>query len=474
MKILLINPPALNTLASEVPSIVGEERGHNPPLGIMYIASVLEKDPSNEVEILDAQLDELNYAQLKEEIILRNPDVVGMTVMTFTLIDCIITARMAKEANKKIKIIIGGIHPNIFQNETINLPEIDYIVLGEGEVAIPKLIKSLDKGKSELKKIKGIIFKYKGKIIHTGNPDLIKNLDEVPFPARHLTEYQKYSSLLAKRSPVTTMITSRGCPFRCLFCDRPHLGKVFRARSAKNVVDEMEECAKMGIKEFLIYDDTFTINKQRVLDICDEIIKRDLNIGWDIRARVDTVDEEMLKKMHEAGCERIHYGVEAGNKEILQVLRKGITLEQAERAFKITRKAKIDTLAYFMIGSPRETKETILDTINFAKRLKPGFVHFSITTPFPATALYYLALEEGIIKKDVWKEFAENPMSAAKTFRAPLWEENLKKEELFELLTYAYKNFYKRPSYILKKLFKIRSFDELKRKVRAGLKVFKL
>jgi hypothetical protein len=125
MKILLINPPALNTLASEVPSIVGEERGHNPPLGIMYIASVLEKDPSNEVEILDAQLDELNYAQLKEEIILRNPDVVGMTVMTFTLIDCIITARMAKEANKKIKIIIGGIHPNIFQNETINLPEID-------------------------------------------------------------------------------------------------------------------------------------------------------------------------------------------------------------------------------------------------------------------------------------------------------------------------------------------------------------
>ena len=322
MKILLINPPSENTIEAEVPSVVSEERGHNPFLGLMYIASVLLKEADCKVEILDCQVEELNYENVRKEIVRRKPDLVGMTAMSFTLVDNLKVAQIAKETDNNIKVILGGPHPHIFPEETINLPNIDFLVLGEGEETVVELMKHIGNIK-KLKETKGIVFKDHGRVINTGLRPLIMDLDKVPFPARALTHYKKYSSLLAKRTPITTMETSRGCPYKCIFCDRPHLGKVFRARSPKNVVDEIEECVNMGIKEILIYDDTFTINRQRVIDICKMIIEQKLDIGWDIRARVNTVDRELLHLMRKAGCQRIHYGVEAGNSSILEVLKKG-------------------------------------------------------------------------------------------------------------------------------------------------------
>ena len=192
-----------------------------------------------------------------------------------------------------------------------------------------------------LKKVRGLVFKDGGEVINTGAPPLVDDLDSLPFPARDLTPYMKYYSLIAKTQPVTTMITSRGCPYRCLFCDRPHLGKRFRPRTAMNVVDEMEQCVGMGIREFLIYDDTFTVNRKRVLDICSEIKRRGLGIGWDVRARVDTITPDMLAAMKDAGCDRIHYGVESGSPEIIETLRKGITIEQVRRVFRQTKDAGI-------------------------------------------------------------------------------------------------------------------------------------
>lgn len=297
--------------------------------------------------------------------------------------------------------------------------------------------------------VKGIVFKDGKKVINTGRAEFNRDLDSLPFPARYLTPYQKYSSVLSKVQPITTMFTSRGCPYKCLFCNRPHLGKIFRARSPKNVVDEMEECQKMGIKEVLIYDDTFTVNRKRVLDICQEIKERKLEIDWDVRTRPDTVDEELLIDMKKAGCKRIHYGVEAGTQKILNVLRKGITLEKVEETFRLTKKIGLEVLAYFMIGSPTETKGDILQTIKFAKKLNPDFTHITITTPFPATDLYRLGLEQKVLPYDYWQEFAQNPRA---DFSPYLWEENLKKEELLQLLQYAYRSFYFRPKYILRKL----------------------
>jgi len=322
-----------------------------------------------------------------------------------------------------------------------------------------------------LKKIPGLVFKENGKIVNTGPKEYVTDLDGLPFPPREMLPYKKYFSLLAKKEPITTMFTSRGCPFQCAFCDRPTMGKVFRKRSANNIVNEMEECLKLGIQEIFIYDDTFTVDRKRVVDVCNEILKRSLKFNWDIRARVDTIDEEVLRLLKKAGCQRIHYGVEAGTEKILKVLNKKITLEQVLKAFRLTRKIGIETLAYFIIGSPTETKEDILETIKFAKKLNPDFVQITLLTPFPATRLYQQALDEKVFKNDYWREFAKNPQKGIKT---KYWTKELSNEELQNLLSYAYKQFYVRPGYIMRRLLKVRSFSELMRKIRAGLKVIRL
>ena len=470
MRVLLINPPSENEISSNTPSIVDEEQGFFPPLGIMYVAAYAEKYTKHQIEILDAQVEQLNYTQIEHEIGKRSPDIVGITTMTFSLIDSISTAKIVKKIDDGIKVILGGPHVGIYPEETIEFPEVDYLVIGEGEITFTELLQNFS-DKDKLRNVKGLVFKHNGDIVNTGLREFIKDLDALPYPARHITPYKKYRSLLAKETSITTMITSRGCPYRCTFCNRPHMGKRFRARSASNVVDEMEECTKMGINEIAIYDDTFTLDRQRAMDICDIILSRGLKIKWDIRTRVDVIDKDLLIKLKQAGCNRIHYGIEAGTPEMLKVLRKGINLEQAENAIKWSKEVGISTLAYFMIGSPGETREQIMQTIDFAKKLEPDFAHFSITTPFPATKLYEVGLKEGIIKDDYWRDFAKNP---SETFESPYWEENLLRKELIELVNFAYKKFYVHPKYILQGILKVRSFEEFKKKAKAGLKVARM
>lgn len=467
MKILLINPPSENEIIGNNPSIIEEERGYNPPLGLLYIAAYLEKHTAHQVRILDTQVEKISYADLPKIIDNLSPDVVGITTMTLTLIDVLKTAQLVQATNKKIKVVLGGPHVHIFPNETINQPGVDFLVIGEGEISFKELVENIN-DKNKLKSVEGLVFKDNGNIINTGKRNLIENLDELPFPARHLTQYMNYSSLLAKRAPITTMFTSRGCPYGCSFCDRPHLGKKFRWRSAQNIVDEMETCIGLGIREFLIYDDTFTVKHQRVHDICDEIIRRKLDIGWDIRTRVDNIDRKMLEKLKQANCERIHYGVEAGTDRIIKQLNKGITIEAVSKAFKATNDVGISTLAYFMIGNPTETKEDILTTFRFMKKLKPDYVHMTILTPFPATRIYIEGLKAKVFVKDYWREFARHPTP---DFRPPHWDVILSKKQLEKLLIHGYKHFYLQPRYIFKRIMDLNGFVEFKKKAKAGLKV---
>jgi anaerobic magnesium-protoporphyrin IX monomethyl ester cyclase len=468
MKVLLINPPIENMITTNIPEFVDTERGYNPSLGIMYSAAYAEKYTDHKIEILDMIVEGMSYDKLENEIKKRDPDIAGITTTTFTLIDSIITAKIIKEIDNDIKVVFWGPHAYIYPEETIRLPEVDFLVLGEGEITFTELLQKIE-DYEELKKVKGIVIKHDDRFVNTGYRGFIEDLDSLPFPARHLTPYKKYYSLIAKRNPVTTMFTSRGCSYRCLFCHRPHMGKKFRARSPVNVVAEMEECVNMGIHEILVYDDTFNVNKQRVLDICNLIKERGLDIYFDIRARIDRINKEMLIALKEAGCVRIHYGVESANQRILDILRKDITIEQAEKVIKMTKDVGIETLAYFMIGNPTETRDEILNTIKFAKKLKPDYCHFSVTTPFPATPLYELGLEKGVFD-DYWKGFASNP---TKNFVPQLWEEKMSREELIGLLEHAYKSFYTRPSYVFKKILKVRSFDEFKRKAKAGMRLLK-
>lgn len=470
MKVLLINPPRENELVGNNPPLIDEERGHNPPLGLLYLGSYLKANSPHEVEVIDSQADELSYPELKARISSSKPDVVGISAMTFTLLDVVKTARLVKELSAEIPVVVGGVHAYEYPRETARLEDIDYVLSGEGEEIFLLFVQELAAGR-KFDAVPGLVFSQNGDLIQNPPPSLIADLNSLPFPDRTLTPYRKYSSVVARRQPITTMFTSRGCPYRCSFCARPHLGKRFRFRSAASVVDEMEECLKLGIQEFLIYDDTFTVNRPRVHAVCDEIIRRGLDIGWDIRARVDCVDEQMLERLREAHCERIHYGIEAGTEKILKVLNKGITLKQARETVALTKKAGIQTLAYFMIGAPTETREDILRTIDFALELEPDFVHVTILTPFPATEIYARGLKEGVFKRDYWREFARDPRPG---FTPPYWNEDLSDEELQELLKLAYKKFYTRPRYILKELSRVGSFRELKTKARAGLKIFRM
>lgn len=468
MKILLINPPIENIIESDMPKELESGMDFLPPLGLMYIAGFVKEKTDFNIQILDCEIEKINYKNLAEKIKNENPDIIGITAMTFTLIDVIKTAKIIKKVNYKTKIVLGGPHVNIYPEETIANPEIDFLVLGEGEQPFVDLLNNIN-NLEELKDIKGLVFKdKKNRIINTGKRELIQNLDELPMPARELTSYQKYFSIIANKNPTTTMFTSRGCPYKCLFCDRPHLGKIFRARSAENVVSELKQIEKLGIKEVFIYDDTFTIDRQRVVDICNLILNKNIKLNWDIRARVNTIDKELLKLMKLAGCTRIHYGVEAGTEKILKVLRKGINLQQIKDAFEWTKEVGIQTAGYFMIGSPTETKSDINATVELAKKLFPDYVHFSVTTPFPATELYFKGLQNGIIKKDYWREFSKNPQVG---FKPPAWEENFTRDELFKILINAYKIYYLTPKYIFRRLKELNSWGAIKNNFKAGFKL---
>ncbi|MEJ2313532.1 MAG: radical SAM protein [Nitrospirota bacterium] len=467
MKVLLINPPRENEIIGNNPSIIEEERGFNPPLGLLSIAGYLEKYGGHDIAVIDSQAERLGYDSLAERVRAARPDVVGVTAMTMTLIDVMKTVALVKKAGGGARVVVGGPHVHLFPRETINLGNIDCLVLGEGEEAFKELLDFLG-DRQALRRTPGLVFKDGDEIVNTGVRPPIENLDALPFPARHLVPYRKYTSLLTKGKTVTTTFTSRGCPYRCSFCDRPHLGRAFRARSARNVVDELEECARMGIHDFLFYDDTFAVNKKRVIDICNEIVRRRLDVAWDIRTRVDTIDEEAIRHLKKAGCRGIHYGIEAGTEKVLEVLNKRITIEQARDVFRLTRKHGIPILAYFMIGNPGETREDIYATFEVMKALNPDYVHMTILTPFPGTKIYSDGLKAGIIERDVWREFAENPTPG---FVPPHWGEIFTREELNQLLVEGYRSFYLRPSYVFKRVWGLRSLDELRKKASAGLKV---
>lgn len=455
MRVLLINPPALNTVIANNPPLIDEERGINPPLGLLYLASAL-RERGFEVQILDTQVEEMDYEKLDRWLKNKEFEVVGITCMTLTLPDVLRTVRVVKRRIPQAKIVLGGPHPHIYPRETLALKEVDYVVRGEGEIVFPELLQKIERGEDP-EDIPGIGWKKEGEIKVNPFSGYIDNLDSLPFPARELTPYERYFSALTPLRPVTTMITSRGCPYSCTFCDRPHLGRKFRARSAENVVREMESCEKMGIREILIYDDTFNVDRRRVVEICERKKDRGLKILWDARLRVDIFDEELAEKMKEAGCQRVHFGVEAGTEKILKKLKKGITLEDARRAFEIARRVGIKTLAYFMIGAPGETREDILATLRFALSLQADYTHVTILTPFPSTQIYREGLEKNIIP-DFWGEFARDP---GRGVEIHYWEEILSERELQELIKIFYRRFYLRPSFILREIFRIRTLSGL-------------
>ncbi len=467
MKILLINPPRFQKVETTIPTFINNKRGELPPLGLLYLASSIKSKTSHDVKILDCSLLKLSYENIKSEILDYKPDVVGISIITFLLIDSLkiaeITKNCEKILNKDIDVIAGGPHVIIYPEETAQQKNIDFALSGEAEFTIIDFL-NYKNDVSKLSEIPGIYFiDDENNMVKGPQFKYIENLDSIPLPDRRLLDYKKYSSILSNEGLLTTMMTSRGCPYQCIFCER--LGKKFRAHSADYVLREIENCLDLGIKEIFFHDDTFAVSKKRVMEICQQIKERKLKFIFDLRSHINTIDEELLVALKSAGCKRISYGIESGVQRIIKRIKKGISLERAVKIVNLTKRYKITTLTDFMIGHPDETIDDIYRSVEFAIKLNADYSQFTITTLYPGTPLYYEAMEKKVIESDVWKKFAINPTP---DFAPPRWDVTIDRNKMVELLHYSYRSFYLRPGYISKNLLKIKNLKELNVKVRAG------
>ncbi|WP_320045047.1 B12-binding domain-containing radical SAM protein [uncultured Desulfobacter sp.] len=465
MRILLINPPVPNIMRESLPEVVEEISSHCPPLGLLYIAAYIEDIPQCEVKILDCQAEKIDHDGLKIEISQFSPDIVGIQAMTFTLIDAIMVSVNAKNISQNTKVVLGGPHPTLYPIETVKIPSVDFVVFGEGEYPFRKFVQKMVEGKSA-DGIQGLI--SKSQIHFDMDINYIQDLDSLRRPAYHLINIENYSSVFSPDKRIMTMMSSRGCPGRCIFCDRPQMGKKFRKKSAKKVFDEMEYCVnQLGVNQIVFYDDTFTIDRQRVIDICDLIIDNCLNIKWDIRARIDNMNETMITKLAKAGCCRISFGIETGSDRLQNHIKKHVNLEKAANIVKFANNAGVEVLGYFMIGLPTEKREDVEKTIKYMMSLPIDYAHIAIFTPYPGTAFYNEMIKSSN-EVDYWRSFAKSP---SLDFQPKYWNEKFSDQELFRLLEKSYKRFYSRPIYILKRLFKIKSFQDLLHKTKLGLRI---
>ena len=353
-----------------------------PPLGLGYIASYL-KQWNITVDIVDCTF--LTEEEAINKVRRAKPKIIGIQSMFSMKSKTIELANALKEDCDFL--VAGGPLPTSNPGEFLN--NFDAVIIGEGEETMLELTQQFENG-GDLSKVNGIAYKKNGETKFTPRREFIKNLDSIPFPSRELFYNQSYKTFHLKKFgyKITPIMSSRGCPFNCSFCSRPVFGNTFRTRSPANIVDEVEEVIKLGYDRIWFADDCFTLVRKRLIDICNEIIDRKLSANWECLSRVDTIDKETLEKMRQAGCKRMFFGIESGNEKILSLMNKQISTNEAQDAVKLTKESQIEAGAFFIVGYPGESDETILDTVNFASSLPLDYLSFTLPYPIPGTPLY--------------------------------------------------------------------------------------
>jgi anaerobic magnesium-protoporphyrin IX monomethyl ester cyclase len=380
-----------------------------PPLGLMYLASsIKEKIHDVQVDIIDLQSSSAPEVVLEEIVnsVKRNkPRLVGISCLSTDMGDVKRLVSRIKKEDEDILTVVGGIHPTLFPTYFFEeSDDVNFVVMGEGEVTLVELVKGI-RTKGNLGAIDGIAYKHQGKVCINKQRDPIKDMDKIPFPAFDLVDMEYYtmpSEWVIRGVPISGffIFTGRGCPYACKFCVNKNLSnRTVRLRSARNVVDELEFLIEnYHIDGFFIYDDAFGLNRKRALEVCDEIIKRKLDLVWGCQARVNLLTEDMIRRMKEAGCIQLEFGVESGSQRILDNLQKQIKVEDTKKIFKLCDTYGMRKLANFLINTPEETKEDVEATLSLATEIGANVNLFNITTLFPGSDLYYE------FKKDIPEE----------------------------------------------------------------------
>jgi radical SAM superfamily enzyme YgiQ (UPF0313 family) len=438
-----------------------------PPLNELYVTTHV-RSAGIDAELLDAQATPGKYKSLLDSAFANVRAVVLMT-STQSFRHDVSVLRRIKDLNPRINSVLFGSHPTFMPEYCLQADEVDYVVRREPEETLKDLLCHMMEDRAH-EELLGIAYKSGGRIVV--NPDRpYMDMNDLPIPDRSLLpEGVDYFNPVVKRLPYTTMQTARGCPGRCVFCTAPSFyGKKYRYKSADNVVNELKEIAKLGYREVIIRDETFTTNKRRNREICERMIDEEIDLSWIANARTDLIDCEMMALMKKAGCHMVKFGVETGNDEILRNYKKGTTTAQAREVFKIAHDLRMETHAHVVLGGPGESRETIEKTIRFVKELDPTTASFGILTPYPGSPLFDMVAEKQPAIRDGSDSTMKN-LHAEGFYSEAIC--GMSGEELSKLVVRSYRKFYWRPMYLLKRLLSIRSLEQFMILTVAGLNIF--
>ena len=455
MRLALVFNPFKYKLHEENLRVVQKYFGLFPPLSLAWVAAIAER-AGHDVILVDARTLCLSKEDVADRLRDFGPDIIGFMMTTYMFRETLEWIQFMKK-RFKVPVVIGGYNLRVYPRESLSPSVIDFGVVEHADVTLPRLLEELEGGRS-FSDVPGLVYREGGEVMMTPLPERILNFDSFPMPARHLLPNHLYAEFPTERRNFTVLVSSLGCPRRCLFCEAG--GTPHSPRSPATVVAEMEECHRRhSIREVDIFDYEFPCNRSRTLEICRGLREKSLDLTWACRSRVDSVDEDLLREMESAGCRRIYFGLESGSQEILDRINKGVTLDRIRDTVRMTKEMGIRPLGFFLIGSPGETRATVIETLKFAKELDLDYVQFSKATAKPLTGLWRMLLESG--EADYWKEYILGNVPEQALPRP--WTE-LSNDEIDRLARWAYIRYHSRPSFLEKSVVKIRSFAEFKRK----------
>lgn len=453
MKVLVVNPPAFNKK-----DFIREGRCMQTksswaalwmPLSLCYIAAVLRKD-GHEIKLVDCIAEKIENNGLLEIFKNFKPALVVLNTAIPSIAGDMNTALVLKNFDPGIKIAIVGMFPTILEGECLKqFKQVDYAIMDEPEWVVARLVSAINE-KNSPEHIKGLIYRNDDEIIVNERQNLSENnIDDLPFPARDLLKNDAYK-LPTNGKKFTLLSVGRGCSGNCIFCiANVYYGRSFRKRSVENVISEIEECVnEYDIQNFLFWGESFTTDPKYGENICDQIISRNIKIAWSTTSRVDTLNQNLLEKMKKAGCILLGLGIESYDQGVLNFARKGITVEQIDRAVSMVRKAGISSMGHFVFGLPGDTKETALKSINFACK-NVDFAQFYCAIPYPKTELEIIAKEQKWIYDYNYSQFDLTT--------SVMRNETLSAKEIKKIRDFAYRKFYFRPKMLIKTLREVRS-----------------